>query len=232
MLLVPKHEGEYAAVGTVAARDRPRPAAGRRPPRLRSRACTAASPARPRPTRRAACSSRSRSGRTASRPTSAPASSRREYRAVVEEILELRGDDGRIQSFVRSITDARRARRHLGLLARPHLRAEGAVARGRRRHGAARARPLVPARAALDHADPPADPRGRQRRHGEAAARVPAPQADGLDPQGARRGRRVRRRGVPQEDRRGGDARRACASRPTRSSRASSGWARAHPSRR
>ena len=29
-----------------------------------------------------------------------------EYRAVVEEILELRGDDGRIQSFVRSITDA------------------------------------------------------------------------------------------------------------------------------
>ncbi len=30
----------------------------------------------------------------------------REYRAVVDEILELRGDDGRIRSFVRSITDA------------------------------------------------------------------------------------------------------------------------------
>src|SRR4029078_2664881 len=28
-----------------------------------------------------------------------------EYRAVVEELLELRGDDGRIQSFVRSISD-------------------------------------------------------------------------------------------------------------------------------
>ena len=42
----------------------------------------------------------------ASPPTSGPESSRREYRAVVEEILELRGDDGRIQSFVRSITDA------------------------------------------------------------------------------------------------------------------------------
>ena len=28
----------------------------------------------------------------------------REYRAVVEEILELRGDDGRISAFVRSIT--------------------------------------------------------------------------------------------------------------------------------
>src|SRR5262245_42845516 len=29
----------------------------------------------------------------------------REYRAVVEEILQLRGDDGRISSFVRSITE-------------------------------------------------------------------------------------------------------------------------------
>src|SRR5262245_18333858 len=29
----------------------------------------------------------------------------REYRAVVEEILELRGDDGRIRAFVRSITE-------------------------------------------------------------------------------------------------------------------------------
>src|SRR3954452_17270496 len=29
----------------------------------------------------------------------------REYRAVVDELLELRGDDGRIQSFVRSITE-------------------------------------------------------------------------------------------------------------------------------
>src|SRR5258705_12338465 len=30
----------------------------------------------------------------------------REYRAVVDEILELRGDDGRIRAFVRSITGA------------------------------------------------------------------------------------------------------------------------------
>src|ERR1700683_3158958 len=29
----------------------------------------------------------------------------REYRAVVEEILEVRGDDGRISAFVRSITE-------------------------------------------------------------------------------------------------------------------------------
>src|SRR5438105_4077859 len=43
------------------------------------------------------------------RPDAAPAPSltrelEREYRAVVEEILELRGDDGRISAFVRSIT--------------------------------------------------------------------------------------------------------------------------------
>ena len=45
------------------------------------------------------------------RPDHAPAASltrelEREYRAIVDEILELRGDDGRIRAFVRSITDA------------------------------------------------------------------------------------------------------------------------------
>src|SRR5205814_130065 len=45
------------------------------------------------------------------RPDQAPAATltrelEREYRAVVDEILELRGDDGRIRAFVRSITDA------------------------------------------------------------------------------------------------------------------------------
>jgi ATP-dependent Lon protease len=45
------------------------------------------------------------------RPDAPPATSltrelEREYRAVVDEILELRGDDGRIRAFVRSITDA------------------------------------------------------------------------------------------------------------------------------
>jgi ATP-dependent Lon protease len=44
------------------------------------------------------------------RPDHAPAPTltrelEREYRAVVEEILEIRGDDGRISAFVRSITD-------------------------------------------------------------------------------------------------------------------------------
>src|SRR4051812_40214161 len=45
------------------------------------------------------------------RPDEAPApvvtrELEREYRAVVDEILELRGDDGRIRAFVRSITDS------------------------------------------------------------------------------------------------------------------------------
>jgi ATP-dependent Lon protease len=45
------------------------------------------------------------------RPDQAPAATltrelEREYRAVVDEILELRGDDGRIRAFVRSITEA------------------------------------------------------------------------------------------------------------------------------
>ena len=40
------------------------------------------------------------------RPASITREVEREYRAVVDEILELRGDDGRIRAFVRSITDA------------------------------------------------------------------------------------------------------------------------------
>src|SRR3954469_21538076 len=39
-------------------------------------------------------------------PAAATRESEREYRAIVDEILELRGDDGRISAFVRSITDA------------------------------------------------------------------------------------------------------------------------------
>src|SRR5215510_9728168 len=38
-------------------------------------------------------------------PQSLTADLEREYRAVVEEILELRGDDGRIAAFLRNITE-------------------------------------------------------------------------------------------------------------------------------
>ena len=66
---------------------------------------TAASPAPHTPTRPASFASRSRSIPTRRRRTDVSASSSSEYRAVVEEILEVRGDDGRISAFVRSITD-------------------------------------------------------------------------------------------------------------------------------
>ena len=76
------------------------------------------------------------------RPDHAPAASltrelEREYRAVVDEILELRGDDGRIRAFVRSITDAGRIGRHRRLFARPELHPEAAAPRNVRRRRAA-----------------------------------------------------------------------------------------------
>jgi ATP-dependent Lon protease len=104
VLLVPKHDDEYAKVGTVAeVTDRIRLPGGGRAVALnglhRGIAGAAASDAQ---------------GRlfveVEERPAedSADGSIReleREYRATVEEILELRGDDGRIAAFVRSITE-------------------------------------------------------------------------------------------------------------------------------
>ena len=54
---------------------------------------------------RTGCASRSTSDLTATRPTPRTRELEREYRALVEEILELRGDDGRISAFVRSISE-------------------------------------------------------------------------------------------------------------------------------
>ncbi len=104
VLLVPKHEDEYAKVGTVAeVTDRIRLPGGGRAVALnglhRGVAGAAASDTQ---------------GRlfveVEERPDEESADGRireleREYRAVVEEILELRGDDGRIAAFVRSITE-------------------------------------------------------------------------------------------------------------------------------
>jgi ATP-dependent Lon protease len=104
VLLVPKHEEEYAKVGTVAqVTDRIRLPGGGRAVALeglhRGVAGAAASDSR---------------GRlfveVEERPDLESADGRtreleREYRGVVEEILELRGDDGRIAAFVRSISE-------------------------------------------------------------------------------------------------------------------------------
>jgi ATP-dependent Lon protease len=104
VLLVPQHESEYASVGTVAeVTDRVRLPGGGRAVALTGlyRGVAGAASTDPR-------------GRlfveVEERPdvTPAPVETReleQEYRGVVEEILELRGDDGRIASFVRSISD-------------------------------------------------------------------------------------------------------------------------------
>ena len=105
VLLVPRHDGEYASVGTIAERRRARPPARRRPRRGARGRRRAASPAPPTPTPTAACASRS-----SEHADDVPVDGRtreleREYRAVVEEILELRGDDGRVAPFLRSIAE-------------------------------------------------------------------------------------------------------------------------------
>src|SRR6266540_7570549 len=104
VLLVPRHDSEYAKVGTVAeVAERVRLPGGLAAVSLvglhRGVARAAHTDAQ---------------GRlrveVQERPDEEPPGVKireleREYRAVVEEILELRGDDGRIASFVRSITE-------------------------------------------------------------------------------------------------------------------------------
>ena len=104
VLLVPRHEGEYAKVGTVAeVAERVRLPGGIPAVNLvglhRGVAGAAHTDAQ---------------GRlrveVEERPDEEPPGVKtreleREYRAVVEEILELRGDDGRISAFVRSIRE-------------------------------------------------------------------------------------------------------------------------------
>jgi ATP-dependent Lon protease len=104
VLLVPKHEDEYAKVGTVAeVTDRIRLPGGGRAVALQGLHRGIAGAA-----------GTDNVGRlfvdVEERPDEESADGRireleREYRAVVEEILELRGDDGRIAAFVRSISE-------------------------------------------------------------------------------------------------------------------------------
>ena len=104
VLLVPKHEDEYAKVGTVAeVTDRIRLPGGGRAVALNGLHRGVAG---------AATTDANGELRVEvdERPDSDDADARtreleREYRAVVEEILELRGDDGRIAAFVRSISE-------------------------------------------------------------------------------------------------------------------------------
>src|SRR5947207_392162 len=104
VLLVPRHEDQFAAVGTVAeVADRVRLPGGARAVELMGLHRGVAGAARTglRGELRVEVEEREDEipvdGRTRDLE--------REYRAVVEEILELRGDDGRIAQFVRSITE-------------------------------------------------------------------------------------------------------------------------------
>src|SRR5947208_13699936 len=104
VLLVPRHEHDFAAVGTVAeVADRVRLPGGARAVALQGLHRGVAGAAQTLPDGRLYVE-------VEERPDGVPVDGRtrnleREYRAVVEELLELRGDDGRVAAFVRSISE-------------------------------------------------------------------------------------------------------------------------------
>jgi ATP-dependent Lon protease len=104
VLLVPKHEGAYARVGTVAeVADRVRLPGGGRAVALTGLYRGLAGAAEPDASGRLFVEVEESRDDESSDPSIRELE--REYRAVVEEILELRGDDGRIAAFVRSIVE-------------------------------------------------------------------------------------------------------------------------------
>ena len=104
VLLVPRHEGSYAKVGTVAdVGERVRMPGGGRAVTLNGlhRAELGAAHTDPQGNLRV---------EVVERPDEEPPGIKtreleREYRATVEEILELRGDDGRVSQFLRAIRE-------------------------------------------------------------------------------------------------------------------------------
>ena len=104
VLLMPKHETDFAKVGTVAeVSEQVRLPGGARAVQLDGLHRGVAGAAQSDPDGRLRVD-------VEDHPDDVPVDGKtrdleREYRAVVEEILELRGDDGRISAFVRSITE-------------------------------------------------------------------------------------------------------------------------------
>ncbi|HEX5898328.1 MAG TPA: LON peptidase substrate-binding domain-containing protein, partial [Solirubrobacteraceae bacterium] len=104
VLLVPRHEGEYAAVGTIArVTDRVRLPGGARGAMFEGVARGTAGAAHTDARGRLVVE-------VTEHPDETPIDGRtrdleREYRATIEEILELRGDDGRISAWVRAISE-------------------------------------------------------------------------------------------------------------------------------
>jgi ATP-dependent Lon protease len=106
VLLVPRHEKEFADVGTVATvNDRVRLPGGVRAVVLEALHRGIAGAASTMPDGSLYVEVEERPDPTGV-PNRETRELEREYRAVVEEILELRGDDGRVQAFLRSITEA------------------------------------------------------------------------------------------------------------------------------
>ncbi len=105
VVLVPKHDSAYAKVGTVAeVTDRVQLPGGGMAVALSGlhRGVCGAAESDPRGQLRVEVEEREDEVPTGARIRELE----QEYRAVVEEILDLRGDDGRIAAFVRSITEA------------------------------------------------------------------------------------------------------------------------------
>src|SRR5215217_7456993 len=104
VVLVPRKDGDFASVGTVAAvSERVRLPGGGRAAALEGLYRARIGAAQPSPAGELRVA-------VEPHPDAVPVDGRtreleREYRAVVEEILQLRGDDGRVSAFVRSITD-------------------------------------------------------------------------------------------------------------------------------
>jgi ATP-dependent Lon protease len=107
VLLIPRHESAFASVGTVAdVGERVRLPGGGHAVMLAGLHRGVAGAATTAP----ALASGKLYVEVEDHPDDVPVDGRtreleREYRAVVEELLELRGDDGRIQAFVRAITE-------------------------------------------------------------------------------------------------------------------------------
>src|SRR6201992_1480466 len=104
VLLVPRHEQEFAAVGTVAeVSNRVRLPGGGRAHELQGLHRGVAGAAQTLPDGRLFVEVDERPDEVA--VDGKTRNLEREYRAVVEEILEVRGDDGRISAFLRSISE-------------------------------------------------------------------------------------------------------------------------------
>ena len=104
VLLVPVHDGEYAKVGTVAeVTDTVRLPGGARAAQLSGLHRGIAGAAHTDPAGRLRVEVEERPDEEL--PGIKTRELEREYRAVVEEILELRGDDGRVAAFLRAIVE-------------------------------------------------------------------------------------------------------------------------------